>query len=60
MELTKGVTTVIIAHRLSTIVHADQIILLKAGEILEQGTHSELIQKNGEYKSMWDAQTRSK
>lgn len=49
-ELTKGKTVVTIAHKLSTVRNADQIIVLKHGEILEQGRHDELIQNDGLYK----------
>ncbi len=45
-------TTIIIAHRLSTIQNADRIIVLKDGEIIEQGTHSELIKTSGEYSKL--------
>jgi subfamily B ATP-binding cassette protein MsbA len=45
-------TAIIIAHRLSTVQFADEIIVLKTGEIVEQGTHAQLMQLNGEYKKM--------
>ncbi|UVI30972.1 ABC transporter ATP-binding protein [Paenibacillus spongiae] len=48
-KLVKNRTTIIIAHRLSTITHADRIILIEHGEIMEQGTHTELIKANGPY-----------
>ncbi|MCX6310946.1 MAG: ABC transporter ATP-binding protein [Bacteroidetes bacterium] len=49
-------TSVIIAHRLSTIQHADEIIVLEKGEIIERGTHAELLNKNGTYKRLYDLQ----
>lgn len=49
-ELTKGKTIVIIAHRLATIENADQILVVDRGEIVERGTHNELVQKEGVYK----------
>jgi ABC-type transport system involved in Fe-S cluster assembly fused permease/ATPase subunit len=49
-------TTIIIAHRLSTVVTADQIIVLEAGQVAEQGTHVELLRKNGLYANMWARQ----
>jgi subfamily B ATP-binding cassette protein MsbA len=48
----KSRTSLVIAHRLSTIRHADKIIVLKKGEIVEEGTHDELIEKGGYYKSL--------
>ena len=50
-------TTIIIAHRLTTIQNADRIIVLKDGEIIEQGTHSELIKASGEYSKLIQQQT---
>ncbi len=54
--VSKDRTTLVIAHRLSTVVNADQILVLKAGEAVEQGTHAELMAKNGLYASMWSRQ----
>jgi ATP-binding cassette subfamily B multidrug efflux pump len=51
-NITKNRTTIVIAHRLSTIRNADKIFVLKHGEIIEEGSHDELIKKNGYYKSM--------
>mmetsp|Transcript_30280 Transcript_30280/g.37401 ORF Transcript_30280/g.37401 Transcript_30280/m.37401 type:complete len:477 (-) Transcript_30280:376-1806(-) len=58
-NLTTSRTTVVIAHRLSTIRDADQILVLDKGEILEKGSHDQLLSLNGEYAQMWAAQ-RSK
>ncbi|XP_076680576.1 ABC transporter ATP-binding protein/permease Hmt-1 [Andrena cerasifolii] len=52
-------TTIIIAHRLSTIIHADEILVLKDGEIVERGRHEELISYEGMYHSMWQAQLQN-
>ena len=49
-------TTLVIAHRLSTIVDADQILVLDSGEIIERGTHKELLAKQGVYSEMWAIQ----
>ncbi len=54
--LAKGRTTFVVAHRLSTIQHANQIYVLNAGQIAEHGTHEELYNANGYYRSMYDAQ----
>ncbi len=50
-------TVIMIAHRLSTIVEADNILVVENGEIIEQGTHQSLLEKNGAYSSQWRVQT---
>lgn len=55
-DLMQGKTTLVIAHRLSTLLHMDRIMVFNKGKIVENGSHSELIAKNGIYKSLWDAQ----
>ncbi len=57
-ELTKGRTTFVIAHRLSTIRKADQILVIENGRIAEQGTHDELIEKEGRYYNLFTYQAR--
>jgi ATP-binding cassette, subfamily B, heavy metal transporter len=52
-------TTLVIAHRLSTIVDADQILVMEQGEVVESGTHGELLAKQGRYAVMWDAQSQA-
>jgi ABC-type multidrug transport system fused ATPase/permease subunit len=56
-KITKGRTSIVIAHRLATIRKADKIIVMDAGEIVEQGTHKELLKKeNGYYKNLYEVQ----
>jgi ABC-type multidrug transport system fused ATPase/permease subunit len=55
-RLRSGRTTFVIAHRLSTIRSADQILVLEAGEIVERGTHAELLALNGRYRQLYDKQ----
>jgi len=57
-SLRAGRTTFVIAHRLSTIQSADQILVLEAGEIVERGTHEELVARNGRYRQLYDRQYR--
>lgn len=55
-RLMEGRTTIMVAHRLSTIQHADKIIVMHHGEIREQGSHQELLHKNGLYRKLYDLQ----
>jgi ATP-binding cassette subfamily B protein len=55
-KLMEGRTSIIIAHRLSTIMHADMIIVMKKGKIVQMGKHNQLIKQAGEYKHLWNLQ----
>jgi ATP-binding cassette, subfamily B, heavy metal transporter len=55
-KLMQGRTSIIIAHRLSTIMHADKIIVMDKGKIVQTGTHRELIRKHGQYRRLWNLQ----
>jgi ABC-type multidrug transport system fused ATPase/permease subunit len=57
-EVMEGRTTFIIAHRLSTVHRADEIIVLDKGEVVERGTHQELLAKNGKYREIYELQLR--
>ena len=57
-ELKQGRTTLIIAHRLSTIKNADMIYVLKKGQVIENGTHEQLLSLNGSYKKMYETQVK--
>ena len=59
-EISKDRTTLIIAHRLSTVVHADQILVLEQGTIVERGTHQQLLTNGGKYARMWEEQEKEK
>ena len=59
-ELCKGRTTLVIAHRLSTIMHADCILVVENGQVVESGRHDELLRKGGRYASFYRLQLREK
>jgi ABC-type multidrug transport system fused ATPase/permease subunit len=58
-RLIVGRTTIMIAHRLSTVRHVDEILVLDEGEVVERGTHDELMERPGLYRQLWEAQIRS-
>ena len=58
-ELVKGKTLLVIAHRLNTIQNADQILVIDAGEIVQKGTHDQLIQQKGIYRSFINIRERA-
>ncbi|MCB4379851.1 ABC transporter ATP-binding protein/permease, partial [Synechococcus sp. MU1644] len=57
-EASKGRTTLMVAHRLSTVQNADEIVVLKAGQVIERGTHEALLASDGEYADMWARQAK--
>jgi ATP-binding cassette, subfamily B, bacterial len=59
-RLMKGRTTIMIAHRLSTIRHVDRIVVLDEGRIVEQGTHKELLEREGLYRQLWETQAHKR
>ena len=56
-KIADGRTIILIAHRLSTVVHAHQIHVLESGEVIESGSHAELLKKPGRYQQLWNIQT---
>ena len=56
IQMGEGRTVLTIAHRLSTVVHADCIVFLENGRIVEQGEHNELLKKGGRYAHLWNLQ----
>ncbi|MEL6859065.1 MAG: ABC transporter ATP-binding protein/permease [Pseudomonadota bacterium] len=57
-EASRGRTTLMVAHRLSTVQNADEIVVLKAGQVIERGTHDALLAAQGEYADMWARQAK--
>jgi ATP-binding cassette subfamily B protein len=55
-DISSSHTTLVIAHRLSTVVHADEIVVLEHGTVVERGTHLALLESNGRYAALWRAQ----
>ena len=56
-NLMKNRTSIVVAHRLSTIASLDEIVVLKDGQIVERGTHQELLKANQEYAKLWSRQS---
>ncbi len=54
--ISRDITTLIIAHRLSTIKNCDRIVIMDKGEIVENGSHEELLEKKGRYYDLWESQ----
>jgi ATP-binding cassette subfamily B protein len=54
----RGRTTLMIAHRLSSVRDADRIVVLEGGRIIEEGTHEQLLQRQGRYATLWRTQMR--
>lgn len=59
IEVSRGMTTLIISHRLSMVTHADEILVLETGRVVERGRHGELLERNGAYAVMWRTQNRA-
>lgn len=59
IEISRDMTTLIISHRLSMVAHANEILVLEAGQIVERGRHDALLEKSGAYAAMWRTQNRS-
>ena len=58
-SLAEGRTVIMVAHRLSTVVRAGNIIVLDGGEVVQQGTHEELLSEDGMYRRLWEASVES-
>jgi ABC-type multidrug transport system fused ATPase/permease subunit len=57
LQQAKSQTTIVIAHRLSTIINSDKILVIDQGKLVEEGTHTELLEKNGLYSQLWMRQS---
>ena len=57
-KLMKNKTVIVVAHRLSTVQRLDRILVIEEGQVMEDGNHQQLLEKNGFYKKFWDRQTR--
>jgi ABC-type multidrug transport system fused ATPase/permease subunit len=58
LKASRQCTTILISHRFSTVRHADRICVLEHGKVIELGTHEELMEQNGRYRTMFDLQAR--
>ncbi len=58
-EVTQGKTVIVVAHRLATIAHADQILFVDGGRIVERGTHADLLESGGRYADFWNERSRA-
>lgn len=56
IDLSQGRTTIVVTHRLGSVLHADRIFVMKQGELIESGTHQELLRSEGEYADLWKMQ----
>ena len=59
-DIERGRTTIVIAHRLSTVIHADEIVVLEAGRVVERGRHAALLRQDGLYAEMWNRQAQER
>jgi ABC-type transport system involved in Fe-S cluster assembly fused permease/ATPase subunit len=59
-DIGRGRSTIVIAHRLSTVVHADEIVVLESGRVVERGRHAALLRKDGLYAEMWNRQAQER
>ena len=60
MQVTRETTTILITHRLSTVTHADKILVLAQGQIVERGSHADILARNGVYAAMWRTQQQTR